>query len=252
MKTKIKLKTKTFWGEEMIVVIPEVVSLQLYRYGFFEEGLTRMVLEYLKPGMTFFDIGAHIGYYTLLASYIVGERGQVHSFEPTPSTFKILKLNCSKKPNVILNNFAVASRKTTLIINDYGIRYSAYNSLYNPRLPENIISKLNPKKYEIQAISIDEYVEENRIKPDFIKIDAESAEYEILLGMKQTIEKFHPIITIEVGDFGIQGVPTSKELIEFLLKMGYIPYEYRGGEIIPHQIREEPYEYSNILFLPTE
>jgi len=80
LKKPIRCKVKTFWGEEMLVIIPEVVSLNIYRYRFFEEDLTKMILEYLKPGMTFFDIGAHFGYYTLLASFIVGEKGIVHSF----------------------------------------------------------------------------------------------------------------------------------------------------------------------------
>lgn len=55
-----------------MVVIAELVSLFIYRYGFFEEGLTNIFLHYLKPGMTFFDIGAHFGYFTLLGSALVG------------------------------------------------------------------------------------------------------------------------------------------------------------------------------------
>lgn len=245
-----KVKAKTFWGEKILIIIPEEVSLSLYRYGFFEEGLTKIILEYLKPGMTFFDVGAHFGYYTLFSAHIVGDKGQVHAFEPTPNIFEILKSNTLKKSNVILNNLAVGSKRNTVVINDYGIRYSAFNSVYNARLPKNIISKLNPKKYEIQTISIDEYVEENKIKPDFIKIDAESYEHEIFLGMKQTIDKFHPVITIEVGDMNVEGVPTCKELIEFLINKGYQPYEYKDGRILPHLIGEEPYQYENILFLP--
>jgi FkbM family methyltransferase len=250
-RESFRVKARTFWGGEMTVIIPEVVSLNLYRYGFFEEGLTKMVLEYLKLGMTFFDVGAHFGYYTLLASFIVGKNGKIHAFEPTPSTFDILKGNASKIPKVAINNLAVASKRDKLLINDYGIRYSAYNSVYNARLSKNTISKLDLKRYEIQTISIDEYVEENKIKPDFIKIDAESSEYEILLGMKLTIEKFHPIITVEVGDYEVEGVPTCKKLIEFLIDKGYKPYEYKEGKILPHAPRNN-YSYENILFLPKE
>ncbi len=244
-----KIKTMTFWNENMFVIIPEEVSLFIFRYGFYEEGLTRMVLEYLKPGMTFFDIGAHFGYFSLLALYIVGDKGYVHSFEPTPSTFSILRSNTFKKPKVILNNLAVASKRKTVVINDYGIRFSAFNSVFNARLPNNIISKLKPQKHEIPAISIDEYVEENKVKPDFIKIDAESFEYEILLGMEETINKISPIISLEVGDYGVKETCTSKKLIEFLNNKGYKPYEYKEGNILPHNVKEV-YQYDNILFLP--
>lgn len=245
----IKLQTKTFWGEKMLVVIPEVVSLYIYRYGFFEEGLTKIILEYLKPGMTFFDIGAHFGYFTLLASYCVGDNGQVHSFEPIPSTFSILKINTSKKKNVRLNNLAVFSKKGTICIHDYGLNYSAFNSLYRARLPENVLSKLSVVKHKVETISIDEYVDATGAKPDFIKIDAESAEFEILSGMQKTIEKYHPIITIEVGDYGVSGVPSSKELIKYAISKGYRPYEYSEGKIKIHNIKDT-YQYDNILLLP--
>lgn len=245
----IKIKTKTFWGENMNIVIPEIVSFHIYRYGFFEEDLTKMILEYLKPGMIFIDIGTHFGYFTLLGLFLVGSKGQVHSFEPTPSTFKILNSNVLNYKNVVLNNLAVISKKTTISINDYGVKYSAHNSICNARLSQDIILKLKPKKYEIKTISIDEYVEKYDIKPDFIKIDAESAEYEILIGSERTINRLKPIISIEVGDYNVQGIPSSRELIEWLSGKGYRPYEYKEGKIVPHIIRES-YESNNIIFLP--
>lgn len=249
-KKTIKTKAKTFWDENIFVVIPEVVSINIYRYGFFEEGLTKMVLKYLKAGMTFLDIGAHFGYFTLLGSYIVGQKGQVHSFEPTPSTFKILIENVSDKNNVVLNNKAVFSQKKFITINDYGIEYSAFNSMYGARLPEDKLEKLTLNKYEIEAVTIDEYIENKGIRPDFIKIDAESAEYQILIGMERTIEKYHPIISIEVGDFGVEGVPASKELISYLENRSYEPYEFKDGKILQHVPKNNQYKYDNILFLP--
>src|SRR6266566_3930390 len=95
----IPVKARTFWGEEMTVLYPDGVSAALYQYGFFETGLTRMVVNYLKPGMTFFDVGAHYGYFTLLGSQLVGGAGQVHSFEPTPATFEVLRGNTAGRAN---------------------------------------------------------------------------------------------------------------------------------------------------------
>ena len=193
----------------MFVVIPEATSLNIYRYGLYEEDLTKTLLYSLKHGMVFFDIGAHYGYYTLLASFLVGEEGQVHSFEPTPYSFDVLKLNAKNKINIILNNCAVYSTKKNLIINDYGIQYSAFNSIYNARLPKIVLQNLKSKKLLVESISIDEYVERTCIVPDFIKIDAESSEYEILIGMEKTIKKFYPKISFEVGDMDVHGVPKS-------------------------------------------
>jgi len=244
-----KITAKTFWGDEMSVVIPEVVSLSILRYGYFEEGLTKMVLEYLKPGATFLDIGAHLGYFTALGSVIVGKNGSVHSFEPTPSTFTLLQSNVKDKNNVILNNHALFSKKTTLIFNDYGIEYSAFNSFVDARLDKNTLKRINPKKLKVDAISLDEYIYNKKIHPDFIKIDAESAEYEILRGMSQTINDIRPIISIEVGDMDIEGVKSSRDCIQYLIERGYQPYEYKEGRIIRHKLKER-YSYDNILFLP--
>lgn len=249
LKNPIRIKTKTFWNEEMTILIPEVVSLSLCKYGFFEEGLTRMVLEYLKPSMIFFDIGAHFGYFTLLSSILVGNEGQIHSFEPTPSTFDILKVNVSNKHNIFLNNLAVFSERKIVLINDYGTKYSAFNSIYNSRLSQDI-HQSEIKKYEVESISIDDYVEHNGVIPNFIKIDVESSEYEVLLGMEKTIAKFHPVISIEVGDMGVKDIPTSKNLINFLVNKGYQPYEFKDGKILQHALKKNQYPYDNILFLP--
>lgn len=253
LKKSIKWKVKTFWGETMFVIIPETVSLHICRYGFFEEDLTRMVLEYLKPGMTFFDIGAHFGYYTLLASFIVGEKGGVHAFEPTPSSFAILKANTLNKHNVVLNNLAVFSEKGNVTINDYGVRYSAFNSIYDRR-KWNLLKKLTPRKYKTETITIDEYVEEHKISPSFIKIDAENSEFEILKGMRKTIAIYHPIISVEVGDqvgdLSKEGVPSSRELITQIIDYGYTPYEYKDKKFVKHALKNL-YTYGNILFLPT-
>jgi FkbM family methyltransferase len=189
-----KRSAKTFWGDEMRVVIPEHVSLRIFGFGYFEEGLTRMILEYLKPGDTFFDIGAHFGYFTLLGSSIVGETGEVHAFEPTPCTFAVLQSNVEGRNNVVLNKSAVFSKNTTLSFNDYGTEYSAFNCFEDVGLNRSSL-----QKFEVQAISLDEYIDGKKIVPNFIKIDAEGAEYEVLQGGKTTIKDFQPIISIEVG-----------------------------------------------------
>ncbi len=233
-----KRTVKTFWGDEMTVVIPEHVSLRIFGFGYFEEGLTKLHLEYLKPGDTYFDIGAHFGYFTLLSSSIVGEAGEVHAFEPTPSTYGILQSNVEDRSNVILNNCAVFSKNITLPFKDYGIEYSAFNSLEDPRL-----EICNREKLEVQATSLDEYVYSKKLVPNFVKIDAEGAEYEILVGGEQMIKEFKPIISVEVGG------NNSVKCIQYLTGMRYQGYEYKEGHIIKHRLRDS-YLYDNILFLP--
>lgn len=246
----IKSKTRLPWGDRMTVVYPQVTSLAISRYGFCEEGLTRIFLEYLKPGMVFFDIGAHLGYYSMLASKLVGGTGQVHCFEPTPSTFQVLQANVAATGNSHANQCAVFSGQGTATFNDYGLRWSDCNSLYGARLDEKTLSSINPASYNVETISIDAYLNGRGLEADFIKIDAESAEIEILKGMEHTLSNSKPMITMEVGDMDIEGVPSSREIVSYLSEKGYQAYEYREGGLSAHEMRER-YQYDNLLFLPS-
>ena len=244
----VERKVRLVWGEEMTIIYPEIASLGIARYGFFEEGLTRMVLAHLKPGMTFLDVGAQLGYFTLLAAWLVGDTGQVHSFEPTARTFELLQLNAGFKHNVHLNRVAVTSRSGIATLNDYGPRFGAFNSMYDNKLPRQA-GRVNTTKFQVPAISIDEYVEAAGLTPNFVKIDAESADYEILTGIEDTLKRCRPLISVEVGDMEIDGIPASKDIVRFLMEKGYQPYEHSSGSIVKHRPKER-YEYDDILFLP--
>lgn len=245
-------RAKTFWGHEMNLVFPEVVSMTIARYGFFEEGLTCGFIRYLKSGMTVIDIGAHFGYFSLLASALVGDEGEIHSFEPTPSTYRMLCANTVQFRNIYIINKAVYSKTTKLSFTDLGARYSAFNSSGVSRINDKeIFRKTRSKSFDIDALSIDEYVHEKKIYPDFIKIDAEGAESAIFHGMVNTIYQARPIISLEVGDINHNHTPTSRELVDHLTSLDYIPYEYFNGEFIEH-IPKNYYSYDNLVFLPKE
>jgi FkbM family methyltransferase len=247
--TSVRVTTRTFWDGRMVVVFPEQVSVSIARYGVFEEGLTRMVMDCLKPGMTFFDVGAHFGYFSLLAEWLVGPGGQVHSFEPTPSTFAVLTANLGRKPNARLNNLALFREESSLSLSDYGITYAAHNTLGAGKLDSDTKARLKPTQVTVRATSMDRYVAETGARPDFIKIDAEGAELDILQGMDRVIAEARPAISLEVGDPDGAGTG-SRELLEYLAAKGYTPYEFRDGQILPHRLHEK-YEYDNVLFKPT-
>lgn len=243
-----KLQARLFWGERMNVVFPEIVSCFLFRYGFFEPDLTRIVIDSVDPGDVVFDIGTHFGYYSLLASHLVGPHGQVHSFEPTRHTHEVVRSNVSAKGNVKLNNVAAWSETTELKFKDYGITMSAFNSLYEAKLKDEA-HKLQPIEYTVSAISIDEYVAAHRVKPTFIKIDAENAEHDILLGMKRTLNDIRPLVTLEVGDVKPGNYKDSASAVRLLIEQGYRPKEWRDGRLCDHSPTSS-YLHANLLFVP--
>lgn len=120
--------TKLFFDERMTLKLPEEVSETLFIHHFFEYGLSNFLLSYLQPNMVFVDVGAHFGYFTLLASKILSNKGMVHSFEPIKNTYELLCKNTRNKDKVITNQVAVWSKNCGLEFHDYGEKLSAYNS----------------------------------------------------------------------------------------------------------------------------
>ena len=240
----LPVTTRTFWGERMTVVIPEGGSMSIINTGFIEPELTKWILRYVKGGMTVLDIGAHYGYFTMLASHLVGPQGQVHAFEPTPSTFSILELNARRLSNVFTNHVACFSRNGSMLLSDFGHRYSGFNTLVKSRMGGLSVAR----RIKVQTQKLDDYVEAKDIKPNFVKIDAESTESDVLEGMSEVIQRHRPMISLEVGDFVASGIP-SKDLISGLLDKGYHAYESRNDIMREHKVREK-YGYENILFVP--
>ena len=235
----------------MRVMAPEAVSNQLIRFGLTEPGLTAYLLRLLRPGDRFVDVGAHFGYFTLLAAQLVGGDGEVHAFEPTPSTFRVLAANVGLRANVVLNQVAVWSHPEIVTITDLGTRLSAFNSLFQPRLEQAQLRRTRVTPVRVEAVSLDDYCRKAGMHPAFVKIDAESAERQILDGMQRLLDEDRPVVTVEVGDFGISGAATSAELLQALIAHDYRPLELNTGRLRPH-VTMSRYGYDNILLVPGE
>lgn len=246
----VKCKAYTFWGGTMWVMLPELVSAQIVSESYYEKHETLVLVQQLRPGMVFFDIGAHVGYFSLLASHLVGETGQVHSFEPTPRTFRLLADNAKPHPNITVNNMAVYSHSDELVFNDFGALNFAFNSFFPARVADG--RAVPEVKHRIQTISVDEYVKKTGVKPDVIKVDAESAEYQIIDGMKHTLETCRPFFMIEVGDLDLEGVRPCSEIIEFACSHGYRPLMFEDGELKPHKIRDRYLGWGTVYFEPVD
>lgn len=247
----VQCNVYTFWGEVMSLVLPEAVSSEIALSGAYEIDLTIALIQLLEPGMVFFDIGAHRGYFSLLAAQLVGPTGQIHAFEPTPGTYELLSSNVRSHVNVHLNNVAVYSESKELTFHDYGLCASAFNSIYAPRLPKEVAARISVENRRVPAVSIDDYVKSSGVRPNLIKIDAESAESDILKGMAETLLTMRPAFTLETGDMDLEGVSSTRDLINLACSFGYTPIDIREGQLRRHQIQNR-YDYGNLLFVASE
>jgi FkbM family methyltransferase len=247
-ETRVKFtEARLFTGDVMNIVVPDNVSTALYLNGCFEADDTKALIESLNEGDTFIDIGAHIGYYSMLASSLIGDRGKVICFEPTPSTYGLLLKNLQNKKNVKAENLAVYSVQTNMEFNDYGLKYMVFNSFKKARLND---IDLVPKLINVQTTTLDNYCKLNNIVPSFIKIDAESVELHVLQGAVETIKKSKPKFMIEVGDFEHIDAGGSFKIISFLMDLSYDVFEYNGNSFIKHEVIKTAYPTLNLYFFP--
>lgn len=242
----LTVQARTFFGEPVSVILPEESACQLWYYGFIEEDVTWFLLTYLKADMTFIDVGANVGYFTLLASQLVGQNGAIHAFEPSQRTCAILRHNTRQHTNITVQQKALWSSRTSIPFYEYGDRYSALNSVRQHRLIREGRIALH-RSYHVKCVSLDAYCRAHSVVPDFIKIDAERSEPQILRGSSHVISQDQPIIVLEVWD---DESWQCREDILFLLGHGYTAYEYQVGQLVPHRLRNH-YDYMNILFLPS-
>lgn len=165
----------------------------------------------IKPGMVVMDIGASIGYYTSLFSNITGRKGVVYSFEPEKSNFNILTKNVLslKYRNVTVINKAVSNINGK--VKFYKARLSALGSLYKFKDTEG--------KTLVEAITIDRFLAKNRIKKvDFVKIDTEGAEINVIKGMKNLIKQLNAIkMVIEVNPKALKSAGSNVKKLYSLL-----------------------------------
>jgi FkbM family methyltransferase len=242
-------RARMFSGDVIGVALPEIVGVELYRYGYFEASLTRVVITHLRSEGVMLDVGAQYGYYSVLSSRLVGPQGLVYAFEPTPRTYRILETNTRKLGNVRCENAAVFSESGTTRIRDFGSGFSAFNTLLpDARLPQALRGQMEATEVEVRTVRLDDYCEDANIHPDFVKVDAESVELQVLEGMERLLIAGIAMLSVETGDYEVGGSAASSECIRYLADLGYSCLEYEAGKLSPHKPRER-YEYDNLYFV---
>jgi FkbM family methyltransferase len=179
----------------------------LLSHGDWEEAESRIFSSSLKPGMTFVDVGANIGYYTLLAARLVGSQGRVFAFEPCPENFQLLQrsVQANGHTNVTLVPKAVSDRSGPAIL-QLDRNSSGGHSLSGFRGGARSIA--------VETISLDEYFASYAGSIDVVKTDTEGADPAVFRGMHGLLERNPSLVLFtEFYPRAMQG-------------MGYVPDDY--------------------------
>ncbi len=186
------------------------------RGGEYEPDVTAVFRRFLRPGMHVIDIGANIGYFSMLAAVLVGAKGSVLAVEPNPRNVRLLE--ASRRENgfdhVGVMQVAAGREPGLLVLN------TSYSNGTTAPPPNTINAMLAAET--VPCVRIDTLLPAAG-KTDFIKIDAEGAEYNALLGCRDTIRRNRPIIVSEFSPSlmpGISGID-GEGYLRWLVEQGY-------------------------------
>lgn len=226
----------------------EGISRELYLTGVHEPDSTPQFRDEIKPGMVLLEIGANIGYYTLIALKRLGPNGSILALEPSPVNLHALSENlrlndadgrvkviphaAGSKPGVLPFYMMPRRNQSTFIMSD------EYN------VPETVI--------DVELLTIDDLLKEESVKVDYFRMDVEGYEAEVVEGMVETLTRddgpfgafieIHPSVLKKSGSSGSSFVARMEEL-GYQIKIAHYngwsePVVYSNSEFFAHPLRE--------------
>jgi FkbM family methyltransferase len=214
----------TFFGAKIGVELPSGTDIYLTggKSHDSEIRLAKFIINHLHSGDTFVDIGAHLGYFTLLAAHITGENGKVIAFEAAKNTFALLQKNTAQCANITIVNKAISNTNDNLVFYEFPTLYSEYNSSDITQFEnEAWIADYQPKKVEIAATTLDDYLAMAQIQPQLIKIDVEGAELKVFQGLEKFLHSANNCAIVMEYLAPSRYNTGHQQAKDFIEKMGY-------------------------------
>lgn len=201
------------------------IWLNLFRhkgYWFHGRNRERAVMEgfgrLIQPGSTVIELGGNIGYVSVYLASLVGSSGHVFVFEPAPANLVYLERNTAALAQIEIVPAAASdvagqvslyveglTGQNNTLVRDYWVFAKNRQRAFSNELYERI---------DVEAMSVDTFVQSRRIKPDFIKIDVEGAELLALLGMTRCLREDRPALMVEVTN-------DEEAVMQHLDRLGY-------------------------------
>ncbi len=202
-----------------------------YWLGTYEPDLQEAAAHFIRPGMTVYDVGANIGYISLMAARLNEPNGKVFAFEALPANIVRLKQNCALngwEERITVRHAAVVaeSKPVTFFMHHSGAMGKAEGSAGRDEHYEQSI--------RVDGLALDDFVyKEKDSKPDLIKLDIEGGEGMALKGMRQILKEARPIFLIE-----LHGEQAARQVWEQLNANRYSLHRMRKGYPQIHTLEE--------------
>ena len=250
LSDKILLLRKLFgYSPEVVVVrkgvvwalnLKEGIDFAIYLLGGFEVRTLKRYAELVKEGDIVLDIGANVGAHTLPLAQLVGFEGKVYSFEPTAYAFVKQKANILLNPQ--LSSRIEAKQMMLVATSEDPLPESIYSS-WPLEVADDLHGEHRGRLMGTEGAikrTLDDFVQSAGInKIDFIKLDVDGNENDILRGGKTIIEKFKPQIMLELAPYVYDETPDKfEQLLNELWDMGYHFFDIATRRLLPKSVEK--------------
>lgn len=213
----------TFFGQPMRVALPAGTDIYLLggKTHDSEIRLARFMIHQLKAGDTFVDVGAHFGYFSLLAAQLVGSEGQVQAIEAARSNHAIALHNLGALPQCHLFHRAANATGEAVQFHEFDALHSEYNSIHAEQFEgEAWFQQQAHRQYSVPGLRLADLLDQMPRPPRMIKIDVEGAEKEVVAGAQPFLQKQRSTVVMEYLNEE-RGNHSHRAAYEQMLKLGY-------------------------------
>lgn len=248
---------RTFFGAPMRLLLPSGTDIYLTgaKTHPSEIRLARFLIQRLREGDVFVDIGAHYGYFSLLASTLVGSSGKVVAFEAAPATFPVLKTNTRGVANISAHHLALSDKDALLTFYEFPNLYSEYNTFDISQFEgEKWFSRYPPEAVKIPAVRLDTFWAETGLRPTVLKIDVEGGEDKVVQGAQTSLAAQAPLVIMEYVSQQ-RGAAAHQRAEEVLRALGYQSFcidetgALQALDNIAGYLAENRLESDNVVFV---
>jgi FkbM family methyltransferase len=216
-----RLTTHLARGFTLRLDLADPVQRQLFFFGDYDERREAdLVTRVLAPGEVFWDVGANLGYFTLLAGACLQNSGQVVAFEPGPDAYACLTANIALNSftNILAYQVAASDRAGEAVLHSVQGQPDGRANLFRAGGGQTVSTR-------VATAALDGWRRQHSLAgPDFIKLDVEGAELMALTGARETLAEGDPLLLVEMKEAIFQSLGIGRAAIQELLgSLGYRP-----------------------------
>lgn len=238
-------------GLKVWIYLGNDLSWAMFVVGCFEPNEFALLAEVLRPGMTFVDVGANDGLYSLFAAKRVGRSGKVVAVEPSTREFDRLSRNLMLNRLWNVQTFHVAASDCR---GEGTLRVAGYSHEGHNTLGTFIYDTDLARTEKVRLVPLDDLIDDIGVsRVDVIKMDIEGAEYSALQGARKVLHHHRPMLLLELSDPALRKQGSSRQdILRILDELGYCMYALDPTSGRPVPARIPPEQDPNIVAVPLE